>query len=200
MKYFLLPVLFILASCSSSGGINKDFVPSTQKGLAVGTVTFEGDIPVNDIYRFFYQPVTTDKKEKRKHSGKIEIKARKDNQSAFNGDFNNAKTYLFIIEAEPGKYEFNQYNYLDHIGYTGMVYTSKEFSIPFEIKKGEITYIGELAYRDAARPGETRIYVSGYFERDINEFKNKYPFIKWEKAKNETIKEGNTGGGIVDFR
>lgn len=198
---YLLP-LILLAACNAAEADKapETFTVASEKGVAVGTLTFEADKPVNDIYRFFYYPQSGDKKFKKQNDGKIQIKARIDNDRAFNGDFNNKKTYLFIIEREPGNYAFTQYNYLDHIGYAGMVTASREFAIPFEIKKGEIAYIGEFTYNDLAEPGSPRIVVTDNYERDMAEFRKKHPGISWDAATNRTVKSGETGGGTIDFR
>jgi hypothetical protein len=200
--YLLLPIFLVLFGCSSASqeAAPTTFDASSQKGLAIGTLTFEGDVPVNDIYRFFYEAQSGDKKFKKQNGGKIIIKGRENKVSAFNGDFNNKKTYLIIIERDPGMYAFNQYSFLDHIGSNGMVSDSKKFAIPFEIKKGEITYFGEMSYVDQAAKGSTRIFVASYLDRDIAEFKKKYPGINWDKAIDRTPKAGNNGEGIIDFR
>ena len=44
----------------SCGSASSDKAPETfdatsDKGLAIGTITFESDMPKNDIYRFFYE-------------------------------------------------------------------------------------------------------------------------------------------------
>lgn len=198
----IVVALLLVTSCSSIPETvpPQNFSPESDKGLAVGTITFEGDKPVNDIYRFFYEATSGDKKFMKNNGGKIVIKAREGNDRAFTGDFNDKKTYLFIIEREPGNYAFTQYNYLDHIGPTGMVNFSGKFSIPFVIKKGTIAYIGEFTYKDKALPGTPRIVVDTNFHRDIEWLKSKYPTIKWDEAKNTPVKSGDSGKGIVDFR
>lgn len=200
---YALLLLAVITGCATKSydATPKTLAPSPEKGLAVGTITFEGDVPVNDIYRFFYNATSGDKNFKKANAGKIMIKGRDDdNKSGFNGDFNNKKTYLFVIEREPGTYAFTQYSYLDHLGPMGAVSSSKEFAIPFEIKKGGITYMGELDYVDHAVKGSPRIYVADYFSRDMEELKKKYPTIEWQKTVNQTPKSGNAADGMIDFR
>jgi len=202
-SYILLPLLLLLIGCnaaSTDAVPATGFTPSAEKGIAIATITFEGDVPVNDIYRFFYNAQSGDKKFKKQNAGKIMINGRQNKEKGFNGDFNNKKSYLVVIEREPGSYAFTQYSYLDHLGSNGMVSSSKLFAIPFEIKKGEITYVGELDYKDLAEKGTPRIYVADYYTRDIPEFKKKYPGVNWDTAVNRTPKTGNNGEGIVDFR
>jgi len=201
-RILLLFIIVIVSGCSSasSDSAPQTFNAASDKGLAIGTITFEGDTPVNDIYRFFYMANVGDKKFMKRNAGKIIINGRANKEGGFNGDFNNKKTYLYVIEREPGAYAFTQYNYLDHLGSHGMVTSSKTFAIPFEIKKGEITYIGEMAYKDVAEKGTPRIFVADYLARDLPEFKTKYPNIKWDKVVNATPKQGDNGGGVVDFR
>jgi len=206
MKFscILLPLIFLLLTGCGTTATDAipatAFTPSAEKGLAIATITFEGDIPVNDIYRFFYNAQSGDKKFRKQNAGKVLINGRQNKEKGFNGDFNNSKSYLVVIEREPGSYAFTQYSYLDHLGSNGMVSSSKMFSIPFDIKKGEITYLGELDYKDVAEKGTARIFVADYYTRDIPEFKKKYPSVNWDAAVNRTPKSGNNGDGIIDFR
>lgn len=204
MKQFLFFISFLLITACKTAREDtppQAFSPGSATGLIVGSITFTGnEKPANDIYRFFYGPVTTDKKLLRKNSGKITIKAREGNIRGYTGDFNNKKTYLFIIEREPGNYHFNQYNYLDQIGYAGMVTSSNYFSIPFTISAGTINYIGELSYNDIAIQGQPRIIISPNFERDMQELRKKFPSINWDAAINNPAKSGNTGNGLIEFR
>jgi len=200
-QYTLYALLILLTACKSAPAdvVGTNFTPSADKGIAIATLTFEGDRPVNDTYRFFYNAQSDDKAFKKRNAGKVVVNGREIKDS-FNGDFNNKKTYLVIIEREPGTYAFTQYSYLDRKGSNGMVTSSKLFAIPFEIKKGEIAYIGEMSYKDIAEKGSPRIYVADYFTRDLPEFKHKYPSVDWDKALNKSVKKGDTGGGIIDFR
>ncbi len=202
-RIFATLSLAIIVSCSSSKEVDpspEKLTVAEQKGIAIGTITFEGDVPMNDIYRFFYNATSGDKKFQKANTGKIIIRGRNDNNKTFNGDFNNKHSYLFIIEREPGNYAFTQYSFLDHKGPTGAVSISKEFEIPFEIKKGEVSYVGELDYVDQAAKGSPRIFVADYQERDLEAFKKKYPDFNWNDIKNRVPKTGNTGEGIIDFR
>lgn len=194
---FIAALLVLLVSC----GAKQETPGTTQenKGIAVGSITFTANAPHNDIYRFFYAPVSGDKKFVRANSGKIEIKARENNQRAYTGDTNNKKTYLFVIEGAPGNYALNQYSYLDHIGYSGMVSSSKKFAIPFELKKDGVIYIGELNYNDDATPGTPRIKMVDNFDRDIAAAKSKFPTVKMDRAENKTVTSGDSGKGIVEF-
>lgn len=198
---YSLFTLLLLAGCNSASTsvAPQSFSSSSEKGLAIGTITFEGDTPANDIYRFFYGPASGSKKFIKRNSGKVMMQSGRENGRQFTGDFNNRKTYLFVIEAEPGNYAFTHYNYLDHIGPTGMVRNSRKFAIPFEIRKGKIAYIGELTYKDKVDEGSPKIFVSGAFDRDIKEFKKKFPQINWDTTVNKTVTSGNKGGGIIEF-
>src|SRR5690606_8371420 len=129
---YVLLTAFILASCSSSTDkAPTAFSKTAEKGLIAGTLTFDADMPKNDIYRFFYSPDSADNKFTKRNKGKIMIKARIKNNRSFNGDFNDKKSYLFVMERDPGSYAFTQYNYLNHIGETGTVMSSGLFAIPF---------------------------------------------------------------------
>jgi len=201
-SYLLLPLLALFIGCgSTSDKAPETFTASPEKGLAIGTITFESKAPKNDIYRFFYEPTSDDKKFVKKNSGKIMIKARNEkNNRGFSGDFAEGQSYVFVIEREPGKYAFNQHTVLNRIGSMGQVSYSKKYAVPFEIKKGEVTYLGELSYNDLSEPGSPRIVVYDRYDRDLTELKKKYPNIDWNKATDKTPKSGNNGEGIIDFR
>lgn len=203
MKTFvkILPLLLLIIGCSSGrdNTTPANLTASTQKGIIAGSITFEAEKPMNDIYRFFYEATSGDKKFKKRNSGKIMIKARDGKEKAFTGDFNNSKTYLFVLELEPGDYAFTQYNYLDRIGPTGMVSFSDKFSLPCTVKAETINYIGEFTYNDNAVPGTPRIIIADSMSRDINELTKKFPGVNWNTTANTTIKSGDTGKGIVHF-
>ena len=61
-------------------------------------------------------------------------------------------------------------------------------------------YFGEITYVDKAVKGSPRIFVADYLQRDLEQFKTKYPNVLWENTENKTPKSGNTGEGTVDFR
>lgn len=200
---YILPLLLLIIGCKSASSDKPvdSFAASSENGLAIGTITFEVTAPKNDIYRFLYEPASDDKKFIKNNNGKVEIKARNGNKRAFSGDFANGQTYMFVIERAPGKYNFNQHTVLDGLGSMGNVNFSKKYGIPFEIKKGEITYLGELSYNDLAEPGAPRIVLYDRYDRDMAEFKKKYPNIDWKLATDKTPKSGNKGeGDIIDFR
>ncbi len=60
MKKFIniLPLFLLIMSCSSGrdNSTPANLTVSTQKGIITGTITFEGEKPMNDIYRFFMKP------------------------------------------------------------------------------------------------------------------------------------------------
>lgn len=203
MKHLLLLIsVLAIASCKTAKDDvpPQSFSPASGTGLIIGTITFMGnEKPANDIYRFFYEPVTNDKKFRKKNSGRIAIKAREGNVRSYTGDINDKKTYLFIIEAQPGNYAFTQYNYLDHIGYSGMVTSSQKFSIPFTVSAEIINYIGELSYNEIAQPGTPRIVVGSNADRDLPEFRKKFPGINFENTIINPVKSGDPGNGIIQF-
>ncbi|MFP9113464.1 hypothetical protein ACLI1A_05950 [Flavobacterium sp. RHBU_3] len=202
--FALISASIILISCGGKEATTYaspiQLQPSPEKGLAIGTITFEGDIPVNEIYRFFYEATSGDKSFKKENAGKIMIITRQKEQRGWKGDFDDTKTYLVVIEREAGNYAFTNYTYLNRLGPTGEVSYSDTFAIPFEIKKGGITYFGNLNYVDKVVKGEPRIFVADYFGKDLPQFEKKYPTINWNNTENQTPKKGDTGKGLVDFR
>lgn len=68
---------------------------------------------------------------------------------------------------------------------------TKDFSLPFEVKKGEILYLGDMIIdiKKFIKSGNLIHWVDNS-ERELSEFKEKFPKIDWELFRNHTIREG----------
>ncbi|MBL7885368.1 MAG: hypothetical protein JNJ52_01355 [Flavobacterium sp.] len=97
------------------------------------------------------------------------------------GELQEGKTYLFAITKKPGDYEINQIRC--HTG--NFQHYIKKFSIPFNVKKGEIVYIGEINIDEHASKSDTLIHLKNEFKRDIAGFKQKSfkSKINWDLVK-----------------
>lgn len=78
----------------------------------------------------------------------------------------NAEVEVTGIELKPGKYEVQSYGaYTDAGAWKRSMKSSRSFKLPFEVKKGEITYLGSFLLIDL---GGASIYaVTNEFERDF---------------------------------
>ena len=73
------------------------------------------------------------------------------------------------------------------MGYGSNQYVIGGFSIPVEVKKGEITYIGNITINEDVPPNEMRTSIADKFEKDKNALKNMYKFVNWDSATKSSI-------------
>ena len=159
---------------------HKDY---TENGLIFGSITFPNNQMRFDNYNLLINYVTSDKKLRRKYSNKIRIDPTMFIGKHY-GELNGGKTYLFVIEQNPGQYDipnvkfttFKLFDYAPQYNYvTG-------FSIPFAVIKGEITYIGEININEYSLKGEKVISITDQFDRDKNALKEKFTMVNWNLA------------------
>jgi hypothetical protein len=149
-----------------------NFSKSSEKGLLVGSVTFPTDKPNFNGYFFRLTNNTSQ-----------EFQVNR-NQT---GQLDGGRTYLFVIERPVGVSEIPSVRLFHNSGMIAGQYDERTggFSIPYEIKKGEITYIGNIIFNDYAKKGEIVVGLNNKFERDIEELKKLQPSIDWNSAKND---------------
>jgi len=148
------------------------FSKSSEKGLLVGSVTFPTNNPNFNGY-FFRLTNNT--------SQEFQINR---NES---GQLDEGKTYLFVIERPVGVSEIPSVRLFHNSGMIAGQYDVRTggFSIPYEIKKGEITYIGNITFNDYAKKGDVVVGLNNKFERDIEELKKLQPSIDWSTVQND---------------
>ena len=149
-----------------------NFSKSSEKGLLVGSVTFPTNKPNFNGYFFRLTNNTSQ-----------EFQVNR-NQS---GQLDGGRTYLFAIERPVGVSEIPSVRLFHNSGMIAGQYDVKTggFSIPYEIKKGEITYIGNITFNDYAKKGDTVVALNNNFEKDIEALKKLQPKIDWNSVKND---------------
>ena len=103
------------------------------------------------------------------------------------GQLENGLTYLFAIERPEGRYTTPSIRLFTNSGIAALQRTSYAagFSIPFDVKKGEITYIGNIVFDEYAKETDTAVFLKNSFDRDITKMKEIQPGVDWSKAKND---------------
>ncbi|MGV1012440.1 MAG: hypothetical protein ACOYBS_08330 [Flavobacterium sp.] len=174
----LFSILILVQSCAVASLPSEpmNFSKSSEKGLLVGSVTFPTNKPNFNGY-FFRLTNNT--------SQEFQIDR---NQS---GQLDEGRTYLFAIERAVGVSEIPSVRLFHNSVMIAGQYDVRTggFSIPYEIKKGEITYIGNITFNDYAKKGDTVVGLNNKFERDIEELKRLQPSIDWNNVKNEENKK-----------
>jgi hypothetical protein len=189
MKLLLIGFLslFLLNSCAVSGVSSEPMNfqnGATENGLIIGSITFTNAKPRFNAYFIGFGSLESDIKITRNNSKVIKIAPHQTVKLVHSGELNEGRTYLFAFERPPGKYELSNIR-LSSIGYGGTVRDNfiDKFSIPFEVKKGEITYIGEIGLNEYASKGDSLVKLGDNYRRDIDAIKIKQPNIDWESSK-----------------
>jgi hypothetical protein len=170
----LFSILILVQSCAVASLPSEpmNFSKSSEKGLLVGSVTFPTNSPNFNGY-FFRLTNNT--------SQEFQIDR---NQS---GQLDEGRTYLFAIEREVGVAEIPSVRLFNNSVMIAGQYDVRTggFSIPYEIKKGEITYIGNITFNDYAKKGDSVVGLENKFARDIEELKKLQPSIDWTSVKKD---------------
>ena len=155
----------------------------TKNGLIFGNITFPNEKMRFDNYNLLLNCINLNQKLRKKNSNKIRI-----DSTMFIGkhyrELQAGTTYLFVMEKETGQYDissvkFTTFKLFDHAPQYDYV---SGFSIPFNISKGEITYIGEININEYALKSETVTTLTDQFERDKNAVKERFKMGNWDLA------------------
>lgn len=183
----LLISIYIFQSCAIAAISSEPitFNKDSENGLIVGTISFSNNKARFNTYLPYFHSL--DKVNFKKLSTEIFIRPSVWNGKHI-GELEDGKTYLFAFERKPGKYR------LAHIrlstvssvgGYTRDSYINfnEDVSKTFEVKKGEITYFGELFIDELTTPKITIVKFNNKLDRDLEGLKMKQPNIDWELLK-----------------
>ena len=202
-KYFILCVLFfILTSClpikQSKIPTKTNFNKNSENGLIIGTVTFthpKNKSPYNK-YMFHLSYNGDNVEENKNNTNYFTVNVNQFN-NRFNGEMNENKTYPFVLEQKSGKYSLDGYSFIWHGGYiTKDISNSVKFSLPINVEKAKIAYIGNLIINQKTFENPM-IEITDKLDSDFNYFKNEYKNIDWSLLKNSTITSGNNGNGFI---
>jgi hypothetical protein len=178
LSILVFSTFILIQSCAVASLPSEpmNFSKSSEKGLLVGSVTFPTNQPNFNGYFFRLTNNTSQ-----------EFQVNRNQK----GQLDKGRTYLFIIERPIGTYEIPSVRLYHNSGMVAGQYDVRTggFSIPYEIKKGEITYIGNITFNDYAKKGDTVVGLSNKFERDIEALKKLQPSIDWNSVKNDENKK-----------
>lgn len=186
---YLMLLVILLPNCViAQRKISNDIVKfdeNSNKGLIVGSITFR---EVNARFNSYSPKITslTDGK-----SSEFFIQPNGIMKLKHWGELQDGRTYLFAITKPPGKYEINTIRFSNVSSFKGIVidHKSSQFSIPFEVNKGQIIYIGEIDIDEYASKKDTLIRLKDEFERDLNRMKRKdFKKINWDQTKKSDFK------------
>lgn len=174
LSVVIFSIFILVQSCAVASLPSEpmNFSKTSEKGLLVGSVTFPNDKPNFNGYFFRLTNNTSQEFQINRKQG---------------GQLDEGKTYLFIIERPVGVSEIPSVRLFHNSIIIAGQYDIKTggFSIPYEIKKGEITYIGNVTFNDYAKKGDLVVGLNNKFERDIKELKKLQPSIDWNNVKND---------------
>lgn len=195
---FSILTLLIFTTISYSQWAAESAMPIEQisfrpqletEGLIIGSITFTKEKAKFNSYFFNISAISDDKKFVRRNSGEFYISPDLVFNSKHKGQSADRLTYTFIIKKKPGQYVINQLR-LSSVGYM----TTRDsfitgFKIPFEVKKGEITYIGNIGLNEYAESNEKVLTLNNTFERDTNLLFLYQPYVLWKTATNESNRQ-----------
>ncbi|WP_333877843.1 hypothetical protein, partial [Flavobacterium sp.] len=161
----------------------------TENGLIFGTITFPEEKMRFDNYNFSVNFNTNDTKLRRKYSNNLRIDPTMFVGKHY-GELDGGRTYLFVLEKPPGKYDIAslKFTIFKLFDASPSFTTVTGFSIPFQVNKGEITYVGNIKVNEYAINSERIIAIEDQYERDKNALKNLYKMVNWDLALKSELK------------
>ncbi len=188
--FFMLGVMSIaLQGCATTNiSTSYSFDEHQEKGVIIGSFVQEDKVYTNDL---FYRRLDSRKNDF------VRMNPFLLPGFIYQGDFQKVKGKLFVIDLEPGKYEFYQ---VQIVGGSWNA-NSRVGPFPFTVEKGKIAYVGEYRLTKIVRDNRFSFNVHGKFhfdrgvivsnksKRDIELVATKYPEIDLDKiaiAVNET--------------
>jgi hypothetical protein len=198
-QFLIVLALALLTANSFGQGIASRAMPREQitfrpqlaeGGLICGSVTFPKEKALYNGYFFMVSAVTDDRKTWRKKSKEIRINPEQIFKMKHDGELDGGLTYLFILERPAGNYTINNVRLFTNGPFVAMQRDDnmQGFSIPFEVKKGEITYVGNILYNEYLEAGQKVVEFKNNYDRDIAELKRLQPHVLWNLAENDTTR------------
>ena len=173
---------------------HKDY---SQTGLVFGTLTFP-EIKIRFDGYLLWLGCKEDGKEQWKSCGKIYLTPQMFKKK-HKGELDEGRTYLFAYEKPPGQYVISGLRLIILKVALGGTYTGPDtditgFSIPFDVKKGQITYIGNININEYAFKGEQVVTLKDEFTKDMNAIKNIHKMVNWDIAVKSTLELNHSSG------
>ncbi|CAM3529950.1 hypothetical protein [Flavobacterium chungbukense] len=164
---------------------------TTDKGLIFGSITFPKEKAHFNEYFIQISYKAADKKTARKNFKEVHISPAQIFKMKHKGELDNGLTYLFAIERPAGESEIIGIRLFSNSGFAILQKNSGlgGFSIPFNVNKGEILYVGNILFNEYAEKGEVAVNYQNNFEKDLTGIKNVQKYVYWDAAKDDkTIK------------
>jgi hypothetical protein len=153
---------------------------TAKKGLIIGTVTFPKEKARFQGYFFRVVLKGNDSKKTKKKTIEFKIIPEQIFKMKHCGEVDKGLTYLFAIERPEGDYEMSSIRLFKNNGFFTQNYYINSFSIPFNVKKGEIVYVGNILFNEHMDKNDKTVKLVNNFEKDIKVFQQFQPMTDWQ--------------------
>ena len=175
--YVVIGLFFWSCASIPSASIPTTFNVGENEGMIIGSISIENVKPIFNGYFLNFKQDSLDSKSR---DNRISIRPEQLYKMKFKPDlFDGTKAvHFFGLRRPAGKYHFTV---LELFRNGGMVISNTKipFDLDFEIKPGEINYIGEVEFN--YHLGQLRLNHKS--ERDLPILKDRFPDISWELLK-----------------
>jgi hypothetical protein len=158
---------------------------NSENGLIIGSITFPNEKAKFNGYFIQITSKDSDKKIAQKNSTQIRFVPQQIIKMKHDGQLENGKTYLFVLERKAGNYDIPMLRLFSNYGYSTRDTSINGFNIPFTLKKGEIKYLGNIIFDESFSGNLHPVQMNNNFKRDIEAIKNIQPSVNWNEAIND---------------
>lgn len=192
IKYIIALFVVLLLGCTTNYKTPvKVSIESlnNSNGILIGSFSRDPEGPVYASQTFYFKNSTTGILHQIKSQLKPNIIS-----SETPDDFKTSESHggVFIFSLPAGKYSFYDFRLHQSNGPTSKTWTSKPYSIPFEVKPNKVNYVGEIKLSPAAENNifgmevlaESTWVFSEQLARDLVYLTQKHPDIPYDNIVN----------------
>lgn len=188
-----IATLILVQSCAVSGmgSSQMTFRPQTSpNGLIFGSLTFPNEKAKFNGYFLKITYKSDDTKAAKKNTTEIQFSPEQIIKMKHKGESDNGLTYLFAIERPEGAYEISSIRLFSNSGIAVLQKNGNlsGFSVPFNVIKGEITYVGNINFNEYGSINQWAVTYKNNFEKDLAAIKKAQPYVYWDVAKNDSTR------------
>tara|TARA_B100000809_G_C14882856_1_gene439843 strand:+ start:25 stop:618 length:594 start_codon:yes stop_codon:yes gene_type:complete len=187
-------IILLLNSCATLEKKQKNyqFDSTNEQGLFLATITLKKNSSDIDVLDLEFEDYDVHDK----NWFLIDL-VLKNNRMKADTIINEEKIYYLVAKTSVTKYKLSGYEIIKELNPRDEIKSkTNQISIPFEIEKGIVNYIGDFNFYLNKNENGFHFEIQNNLDRDIAKLKKMYPKVEWGEIKNQLLKSESD---IIEF-
>lgn len=187
-------IILLLTSCATLEKKQKNyqFDSTNEQGLFLATITLKKNSSDIDVLDLEFEDYDVHDK----NWFLIDL-VLKNNRMKADTIINEEKIYYLVAKTSVTKYKLSGYEIIKELNPRDEIKSkTNQISIPFEIEKGIVNYIGDFNFYLNKNENGFHFEIQNNLDRDIAKLKKMYPKVEWGEIKNQLLKSESD---IIEF-